>query len=170
LRSLVSSFLTVVFLAVFCAGVSAAVQKKVRGDEPIQIKSNELSTDNSNKTATFVGKVVARQADITIYCDRLVVHYGEGDQSVERVEAFGNVQIFQVNRRGYGGKAEYDNRTGIIVLLDNPRVYQGDDMVTGKIITVYVNEDRSVVSGAPDRRVEAVIHPKAKESNVGAKP
>jgi lipopolysaccharide export system protein LptA len=162
--------LTLAFLALFSVGASDAVEKKVRGDEPIQIKSNELSTDSSNRTATFVGKVVARQADVTIYCDRLVVHYGEGDRSVERVEAFGNVQIFQVNRRGYGGKAEYDNRTGIIVLLDNPRVYQGDDMVTGKVITVYVNEDRSVVSGAADRRVEAVIHPKGTGSNVGTKP
>ena len=170
MRNPVPFLFVIALLALFCCGVSYAVEKKVRGDEPIQIKSNELSTDSSNRTATFVGKVVARQADVTIYCDRLVVHYGEGDSSVERVEAFGNVQIFQVNRRGYGGRAEYDNRTGVIVLLDNPRVYQGEDMVTGKTITVYVNEDRSVVSGAADRRVEAVIHPKGAGSNVGKKP
>lgn len=170
MRRLASSLMMLAILAISCIAVYAAEQKKERRDEPIQVKSNELSTDNSKRTATFTGKVVARQADITIYCDRLVVHYGEGEQSVEMVEAFGNVQIFQVNRRGYGGKAEYDNRTGIIVLQDNPRVYQGDDMVTGKLITVYVNEDRSVVSGGSDRRVEAVIHPKSTGSSGVRKP
>lgn len=170
MRTLVSSLVILVFCMILCGSLWAAVQNKGRGEDPIQIKSNELATDSSNKTATFTGKVVARQADITIYCDRLLVHYGEGDRSVERVEAFGNVQIFQGNRRGYGGKAEYDNKTGIIILQDNPRVYQGEDVVSGKVITVYVNEDRSVVSGAPDRRVEAVIHPKGTGSNVGAKP
>lgn len=170
MRMRVSSLALGVLLAFLCVGASAAVQKKGRGDEPIQVKSNELTTDSINKTATFIGKVVARQADITIYCDRLVVYYGEGEQSVEKVASFGNVQIFQGNRRGYGGKAEYDNRTGIIVLEDNPRVYQGEDMVSGKVITVYVNEDRSVVSGASDRRVEAIIHPKGNGSALGKKP
>ncbi len=33
----------------------------LRSNQPIKIKSDELSTDTANRTATFVGKVSARQ-------------------------------------------------------------------------------------------------------------
>jgi lipopolysaccharide export system protein LptA len=34
--------------------------------------------------------------------------------------------------------------------------------VTGKVITYFVDDDRSVVTGGGDSRVEATIHPKPK--------
>ena len=137
-----------------------------RSEQPIQLKANELSTDSNNRTATFTGNVIARQGDITIFCDRLVVHYGEKEQEVTQVEAYGNVRIVQGNRQAQAGRAHYDNRAGTILLEENPKVSQGDDWVTGKTITFYVNEQKSTVTGG----ARAVIHPKGTESNVGTKP
>lgn len=145
-------------------------QPSVRGDQPIQIKADELSTDNAQKTATFSGNVTARQGDITIYSDRLIVHYGAKEREVTKVEALGKVRIVQGNRIGQSGRALYDNRSGTILLEDNPRVNQGEDMVTGKTITFYVNEQKSVVTGGSEGRVQAVIHPKGAGSNVGTGP
>lgn len=141
-----------------------------RGDQPIQIKSNELFTDSAAGTATFVGKVVARQGDITIYSDRLVIFYAEKKKEVDKVEAFGNVRIVQENRLGVANHALYENKAGKITLDGNPKVYQGDDVVTGKVITYLVNEQKSMVTGGPNERVEAVIHPKGKDRNGGTKP
>jgi lipopolysaccharide export system protein LptA len=56
----------------------------------------------------------------------------------------------------------YDNKGGKIVLDGSPKVSQGEDVITGKTITYYVNEQKSVVSGGTGTRVEAVIHPKGK--------
>lgn len=169
------------FLAVVClslvlvvtlggVGKSASDPPKLNSDKPIQVKSNELSSDASGKVATFIGAVVARQGDLTIYCDRLVVHYGVQERDIAKVEAVGNVRIVQGNRQGQAGRALFDNKTGTIVLEDNPRVSQGNDTVTGKVITFYLNEQKSVVTGGADRRVEAVIHPKGSGIHVGTKP
>jgi lipopolysaccharide export system protein LptA len=169
------------FIAVFIASLallallngiatSAPDFPKGRNDQPIQIKSNELSSDANGKVATFSGSVVATQGDVTIYCDRLVVHYGARERDISKVEALGNVRVLQGNRKGEAGRAQFDNLAGTIILEDNPRVSQGSDTVTGKVITFYLNEQKSVVTGGADRRVEAVINPKGAGINLGSNP
>lgn len=164
--------LLVIFLLLAMAAEAAAAGGggAERASQPIQIKSNELITDSVNRTATFTGKVTARQGDVTINADRLVIYYSDGEKEVERVEAFGNVRIVQGNRLGQAEHALYENRAGRIVLDGNPRVYQGNDMVAGKVITYFVDDQRSVVTGGQNGRVEAVIHPREKGKNGGTKP
>lgn len=152
------------------AALAAGNAASERNAQPIKIKSNELFTDNSNRTATFVGNVSARQGDMTIYSDKLVINYSEKDKDVEKVEAFGNVRVVQGNRQALAGHALYENRAGKIILDTSPRVFQGDDVVSGKTITYFVDEQKSVVTGGTDARVEAVIHPKDKGKDGGARP
>jgi len=147
-------------LATFSSNLYAAGEG--RSGQPISIKSNELITDGKGRTATFIGKVVAKQNDMTIYADKLVVYNAEQGGDVDKVEAFGNVRIVQQNRIGTSGRAVYSNKEGMISLFDNPRVNQGKDVVTGKVITYFITEEKSVVTGGPDSRVNAVIYPKTK--------
>ena len=151
----------------FCIAQAAPVE---RNSLPIQLKSNELVPDNANRTATFSGKVSARQGDITIYSDKLVIRYAATDQQVEKVEAFGNVRIVQGNRQAEAAHAVYDNKEAKIILDGNPKVSQGADVIAGKLITYFVDEQKSVVTGSPESRVEAVIHPREKVKSGGAKP
>ncbi|KAF0217453.1 MAG: lipopolysaccharide export system protein [Geobacteraceae bacterium] len=137
---------------------------------PIQLKADELVADSTNRTATFVGRVSARQGDVTIYSDRLVINYSERNNEVEKVEAFGNVRIVQGNRLGEAGHAVYDNKAGKITLDTNPKVHEGNNVVSGKVITYFVDEQKSMVTGGPDVRVEAVIHPRDKGKDDGKKP
>jgi len=148
----------------------AAAPGKDSGGQPIVIKSNELQADSKARTATFVGQVVAKQDDITIHTDRLVVHYAEKGGDVEKVEALGNVRIVQSNRIGTAQHADYNTKDGKIVLTGSPKVVQGKDMVSGSEITYFVNEEKSVVTGTSKTRVEAVIYPKGKGRNDAAKP
>ena len=136
--------------------------------EPLNVKSDTFRADNDQKTATFEGKVVARQGDLTLYGDRLVISYGGAGQELTRVEAFGNVRILQGTRQASGAHAIYDPKSARIFLDGSPKVVQGEDVITGRLITYYVNEQRSVVTGGPNQRVEAVIHPGGKDG--GAKP
>lgn len=148
----------------------AAAPGKDSGGQPIVIKSNELQADTKARTATFVGNVVAKQANISILTDRLVVNYAEKGGDVEKVEAFGNVRIVQENRIGTAQHAVYYTNEGKIVLTGSPKVVQGKDMVSGNEISYFVNEEKSVVTGTTDTRVEAVIYPKGKGRNDAAKP
>jgi lipopolysaccharide export system protein LptA len=144
---------------------AAASAHKDRANLPITVKSNEMAADNKGKTAIFSGKVVAKQGDITIFCDKLVVSYAEKGGNVEKVEAFGNVRIIQLNRTGFADQAVYNSRNGRIVLTGTPRVLQGSDSISGKVITYYVDAEKSEVSsgGDPKARVEAVINPPARK-------
>ena len=159
-----------IFLAFFTGGLHAAeFARGERNNQPIQIKSSELTTDSANRTATFIGKVSARQGDITIYCDRLVIYYSDKDKDVDKVEAFGNVRIVQGNATAQSGHAIYENRAAKIVLDDNPRVYKGEDIVTGKVITYFLDSQLSQATSAPGEPVIAIIHPKEKGKDGGAK-
>jgi lipopolysaccharide export system protein LptA len=127
---------------------------------PITIKSNDLLADNKGKTAVFSGKVVAKQGDVTIFCDKMTVYYGNTQGDVDKIEADGNVRIVQENRTGVASHAVYESKQGRITLTGgSPKVMQGADTVTGEIISYFIDDERSSVSGG---RVEAVIHPKPK--------
>jgi lipopolysaccharide export system protein LptA len=138
---------------------AAPAVRKTNSDQPITIKSNELSADNKGKTALFTGKVVAKQGDVTIFCDRMKVYYGAVQGDVDKIEADGNVRIVQANRTGLAAHAVYDSREGKITLTGGaPKVMQATDTVSGEVITYFINDDRSSVTGG---RVEATIHPKS---------
>jgi lipopolysaccharide export system protein LptA len=151
------------------AAPDASQSGKVRSNLPINVKSNEMNADNKGKTAIFSGKVVAKQGDITIFSDKLFVSYADSNGDVDKVEAYGNVRIIQLNRTGFADKAVYDSRNGSIVLTGSPRVVQGGDSVSGKVITYFVDDEKSEVTsgGDPKVRVEAVINPPARKSDAG---
>jgi len=46
-------------------------------------------------------------------------------------------------------------------------VWQGDNVITGEKITVYIKEERSVVEGSKAGRVSATIVPRKKEQKPG---
>ncbi|NTV49672.1 MAG: lipopolysaccharide transport periplasmic protein LptA [Geobacteraceae bacterium] len=150
---------------------AATPSHKDRSGLPITVKSNDMTADNKGKTAIFSGKVVAKQGDITIFSDKLVVSYGDKSSEVEKVEAFGSVRIIQLNRTGFADQAVYDSRNGKIVLTGTPRVVQGNDSISGKVITYYLDDDKSEVSsgGDPKARVEAVINPPARKNDAGSR-
>ncbi len=156
---------TIVSMVIMCglaAHVVHAAPDPHRGTPnlPITIKSNDLAADNKGKTAVFSGKVVAKQGDVTIFCDRMTVYYGKNQGDVDKIEADGNVRIVQENRTGVAAHALYESRQGRITLTGgNPKIMQGADTVSGETITYFIDDERSSVSGG---RVEAVIHPKSK--------
>lgn len=156
-------------LASLAVANAAPLLKGDRQGQPVTIKSNELSSDSKSRTATFSGKVVARQGDLTIYSDKLVVYYKEEGGDLDKVVATGNVRIVQGDRLATAREAVYQSAEQKIVLTGDPKVMQGENTVTGKVITYFVDEERSVVTGGPDTRVEAVITPKEKVKNGGQK-
>lgn len=154
---------------VFAAGVPGGL----KSNEAIKIKSNELFTDTANRTATFVGKVSARQGDMTIFSDKLVITYSEKDRDVETVEAQGNVRVIQGDRQALAGHAVYDNRAGKIVFDGAPKVYQGNNVISGRVITYFVEDQKSVVTGGgngAEARVEAEIQPRGKGKDGSPRP
>lgn len=136
-----------------------------RNNEPIKIKSDQLLTDNNLNVATFTGNVVARQGDLTIYSDKMVINYSDDEGGISSSEVFGNVRIIQGERRGQADHGVYDAKRATITLDGNPKVFQNSDTISGKVITYYLDQDKSEVTSGLGSRVEAVIHPKSKGSD-----
>lgn len=154
-----------IFISLSTPAFAERTPSLARSNEQIKIKSDSLTADNIKKTATFTGNVAARQGDLTIYSDKLVVTYSDESGDVSSAEVSGNVRIIQGERRGEADHAVYDAKRATILMDGNPKVYQNNDRISGKIITYYLDEDRSEVISGAGNRVEAVINPKGKVSD-----
>ncbi len=141
-----------------------------KSNAPLNISSDRLEVDQKDKTILFEGHVVVVQEDMTITGKRMKVFQvtdakGAGSTSsemankIDRIEIEGDVRISQQDKVATSDKAIYYHREQKIVLIGSPQVTQGQDSVKGRLITLYLAEDRSVVEGGEATPVQAVIHP-----------
>jgi lipopolysaccharide export system protein LptA len=175
-------FCTVLPLAVLLllCGVVASGAFNLRSDKgpeegPLVITSNTLEIDNEKKTVTFTGKVTAKKDDWVIHSDKMVLLYDEEtarsvtdteNVRVDRIIATGNVQIL----RSGGGEAlaqeaVYYQADEKIVLAGKPVVRQGEDFVEGSRITLFLQDNRSIVEGSEQEKVRAVIMPRSEKGD-----
>ncbi len=140
--------------------------------KPINIASDRMVADQKSRTVVFEGHVTVQQGAMTITGQRLTVYGAEkppgasntsgevtGEQ-IERIEVEGNVVISEGDRVATSQKAVLYNREQKIVLMGSPVLVQGKDKVQGELITLYLEEQRSVVEGRAGNPVQAVFHPK----------
>ena len=156
------------FPGFFSPPVNAAQKILERGaGQPIVIKSDSLEVDNQKRLVTFTGNVDAKVDDLIITCERMVVQYTgsapkdpsqQSSMKMDQITAKGRVRI---TRRDGGlataEEAVYFQKDGKVVLTGSPQVKQGEDFVEGSRITLFLNEDRSVVEGSEGKQVRAVI-------------
>lgn len=76
------------------------------------------------------------------------------NRSMSQIEATGRVKIVKENGNATCGKAVYSADEEIITLTENPVAWEKGTRVSGKIITMYLKEDRSVVEGGSHLRME----------------
>jgi len=141
-----------------------------KSSSPLQVTSDRMEVDQKDKTTLFEGHVVVKQDDMTITGNRLKVFSpseNKGSSSammdrIDRIEVEGDVKITQANKVATAEKSVYYHKEQKILLMGHPVVSQGEDRVSGRLITLYLAEDRSVVEGGEDGRVEALLHPNQK--------
>jgi len=76
------------------------------------------------------------------------------NQSISLIEATGRVRIERLDGRATSKKAIYYADEEKIVLTGDPVAWQKGTRVTGKIITMYLAEERSVVEGGSRVMIE----------------
>ncbi len=157
------------------------------GDQPVHVVADKLEVMNRKKIAIFTGKVRAVQGDVTMTSDKLLVYYERGEEKqkagaggaarglmdqgakVHKIVATGHVKIVQQNRVAVGRKATYWAGGRKILLEGRATVWRGQNQVSGETITVFLDEDRTVVHGAPGKRVTVTIVPGGVKGAAGAK-
>jgi len=143
----------------------------LKSDAPLHIASDRMEADQRERTVTFEGHVIVRQEDLTITGKRLKVYALKEDkpskgammERIDRIEVEGDVKISQRDRIATAEKAVYYHGEQKIVLIGRPSVSQGQDTIRGRMITLYLEEERSVVEGGEETPVQAVFHPERGE-------
>ena len=131
------SLIIVLLLSTY--GFSAEQAKKIKG--PVVITSEMLKADNKARTALFERSVVARSTDMTIYADKMLVHYEEGSGNVTQIDAEGQVKVTKENRVITSREAVYYAADEKVVFTGDPRAVEGENVVTGKKMTYLMNDD-----------------------------
>jgi outer membrane protein assembly factor BamD len=127
--------------------------------EPIDITSDSVETFVKDNLIVFKGSVTARQKDMVIYADALEALIIEDGKGIEKVTADGNVKIQQGLRVAQCQKAIYYNLDRKVVLTGDPKVYEGENMVSGDEIIVDIERNRVEVKGGPSGRGKVKIQP-----------
>ncbi len=135
-------------------------QAKLMGNgQPIDITSDRVETYSKENLIIFKGNVIARQKDIVIYADSLEAVVIENGKGIEKVVAGGNVKIQQGLRVATCEKAIFYNIDQKVLLTGDPKVWEGDNMVSGDEIVFDIEQNRIEVKGGRSGRGKAKIHP-----------
>ena len=163
---------TIVFGLLLSSHVrSETLQKKTEkaAPEPIVIESKSLEMNNELKLVTFLGDVNAKIDDFVIDCNKMLVYYenppdqkatGEVEARINKLVATGDVRINRVQ----GGVATAENAVYYqgdekIVLTGSPALKQRNDLLEGDRITIFLKENRIIVDGSEDTKVNVTIFP-----------
>jgi lipopolysaccharide export system protein LptA len=130
---------------------------------PIDITSDTVEASQKDNTVTFNGNVIAKQEDITLYANKMVVSYNPDTKKFKEIMAVGNVRIVQLDRRATSQKASFEQDAAKVTLEGEAVLREGENVIRGERIIYYVDEQRSVVEGGKGGRVTTTISPGKKE-------
>ena len=137
-------------------------------EAPIHIESNRMTSTEKSNSVVFSGDVDAKQGDVRIRADEMTVFYHELDsgskggkdkkkpaaqaekktsQQVEKLICVGNVEVSRGEWLGTGKKMVYLSKERQVILTENAKAWQGQNMVSGDKIIYYLDEGRSEVVG-----------------------
>ncbi len=145
----------IVFLGIFAIPLPVC-----SADEPIHIEADSMTSTERTNSVLFVGDVDVKQGDVRIRSDEMTVYYTEADeteanqnaeqqssQKVEKLICIGNVEVTRGEWLGTAKKMTYLSDVRQVILTENAKAWQNQNMVSGDKIIYYLDEGRSEVSG-----------------------
>jgi lipopolysaccharide export system protein LptA len=155
-----SVFITLmVAQAAFAAGAKPAVKNESLNSReiPVVVTARSLFADNKTKVVTYKKDVVVKKGDITLYAEEVIINLKKDDKApskpkpgddifqgsgkIDTIVAKGNVKIIQQDKTATSDEATYYSETDKFVLTGKPRVWQGDNVLTGTKITYDIKDD-----------------------------
>jgi lipopolysaccharide export system protein LptA len=139
--------------------------------------SQKMTFKNQENQAVFDGAVVLTRGTLVVYSDRMVVSFGSqeagaepkpgktsttpakgpdtvSNRAVTQIEATGRVKIERDAGNATCRKAVYYRDEDKIVLTGDPVAWDKGTRVSGKRITMFLGEDRTLVEGGSHVRIE----------------
>ncbi len=105
------------------------------------ITSKELFLEYKKKNARFERNVHVQDSKMEMFCDKLEIHAGEGNQ-IDWIEASTGVRILSEGREALAENAVYNAKSDEFVLRGNPRIFDGRNVLTGDQISFWRGSGR----------------------------
>ncbi len=182
----------VFFLAILSAPARAAtgstsqnqltgITPSINNKSPIHITADKMVANQQARTIVFQGHVCVRQNDLTITSNLLTVTMAQQNpkqtpnvkqpanndsnpsQRIDYIDFKGDVKVTQQDRVATAQEAIFYQKQQKILLEGSPVVTKGQDRIQGKLITIYLKDNRCVVEGGGGAQVRAVLFPEKKE-------
>jgi lipopolysaccharide transport protein LptA len=103
--------------------VSAQMMGEFKGKRgPVNITAQRLEAEYEKRLITYIGDVVAKQEDFTLYADRVLLFLNDETKGIEKIVAQGNVRMEQTNKTVTCQEATYYYDEGRLVLGGEKRV------------------------------------------------
>lgn len=115
--------------------------------KPIQIVSDRLHIQGKKQLAIWTGNVKTVRGTTHLSCNRMITYYTR-TQEISRVQCNGNVEVIDGDKWARGEQADFDNVTGILVVIGDPEAKQGANHVRGTKVTFHVDQDTVEVENA----------------------
>ena len=127
--------------------------------EPIEVTSDRMRSENGGQKIIFSGNVVIVQAGMAITADIMEVYNTPDKKQTEEIVAIGNVDIVRGKKRMKGDRAVYLYQLQKIILTGSPKAiaWEGNDTIEGREMIFLIEKDRFVVN----ERVRAKLFPKS---------
>ncbi len=164
-------------------------QDFVKSDSPIHITADRMEAKQDDRTIVFENHVIVTQDDLTITSNRLKVlatapdnqhpadqHPAEqtsakqpsktdssATNKIDYIEFEGDVKVTQQDRLATAKKAIFYQKEQKVILTGNPVVTKGQDRIEGDLITIFLQQGRSIVEGRSGVPVKALLFPEKKE-------
>lgn len=93
----------------------------IKGDPelPVTVTSAELTVDEVQGTAIFVGDVLVIQGQMRLSADEIRVEYDEETAKIAKLWATGNVLLVNADDAAQSDTAEYEIDAGLVTMLGN---------------------------------------------------
>ncbi len=143
-------------------------------DKPMEITSNRMEIMKDQKVVVFSGNAKVTQGNSVLKSDKIFLHYqtqpgkkqkigtleNQKSGDLERIEAKGNVYLYHETRIATGDEATYYRDNNKVIMIGNATLRDGKNYIKGERVIFFLDENKGLVEGTPQKPVKALIYPK----------
>jgi len=130
---------------------SAGFLKK--SNAPTIITSDTLDLDTKTRDFVYTGHVVVIQEDMKLVSDKLIGSYDANNQ-IQSLSARSNVVITKgAEIRAESQRADYDPKTEVMKLTENPSLIRGGSELRSEVIKIFLRTEKTVAEGKVQMKV-----------------
>lgn len=144
-------------------GAAERFSKEKKDNLPIEITAERMISHQKSNKIIFIGNVVAKRGNLTIFSDKMTVYNSKKGKKLEKIVAQGNVKIEKGERFASGDRAVYIEKEEKIVLTGNPHAWEKDNEIVATEMIFLVNEDKFVVKGSKGKKIKLTLYPEQKK-------